>query len=66
MTVEGLPPHWDAFMDLRTKYAYFYNKRTGKSIPLCIHHIYILYNQVRVLLQAQAILYIYIYIYIYI
>jgi len=30
MTVEGLPPHWEAYMDLRTKYAYFYNKRTGK------------------------------------
>ncbi len=31
MTVEGLPPHWSAYMDLKTKYAYFYNKRTGKS-----------------------------------
>ena len=31
MTVEGLPPHWKGYMDLRTKYAYFYNKRTGKS-----------------------------------
>ena len=31
MHVEGLPPGWKAYMDLRTKYAYFYNKHTGKS-----------------------------------
>lgn len=31
MTVEGLPPNWSAYMDLKTKYAYFYNHRTGKS-----------------------------------
>jgi hypothetical protein len=31
MTVEGLPPGWSAYMDLKTKYAYFYNENTGKS-----------------------------------
>jgi len=31
MTVEGLPPNWAAYMDMKTKYAYFYNKHSGKS-----------------------------------
>lgn len=31
MTVEGLPPNWNAYMDRKTKYAYFYNKKTRKS-----------------------------------
>eukprot|EP00287_Rhodomonas_sp_CCMP768_P003486 CAMPEP_0196733314 /NCGR_PEP_ID=MMETSP1091-20130531/12424_1 /TAXON_ID=302021 /ORGANISM="Rhodomonas sp., Strain CCMP768" /LENGTH=341 /DNA_ID=CAMNT_0042076679 /DNA_START=8 /DNA_END=1033 /DNA_ORIENTATION=- len=29
--VEGLPPGWQAYMDRRTKHAYFYNKHTAQS-----------------------------------